>query len=73
MVSVIAFLCAVSIAPAYCGRDNAVDVLTFPAAPNELVCMRDSQITLASLAITADRLHYWQVRCVRTIGKGTVG
>lgn len=72
-VSVVAFLCAISIARPDCGRANAIDVLTFPAAPNELACMRDAQVTLAELAIRADAEHYWKVTCSRKTTDRTVG
>jgi len=50
MVSV---LCAAGIAPAECTQDNAIDVIAMSQAPNELFCMQDSTVALASLAIQA--------------------
>jgi hypothetical protein len=63
MISVIAFLCALSVSPAECNRASAVDVITFPESANELTCMQDAQVTLASLAVRADSEHYWKVLC----------
>jgi hypothetical protein len=68
MISVIAFLCALSVGPAECGRTTAVDVIAFPDARNELMCMRDAQATLAELAIRADAEHRWIVECSRSLG-----
>ena len=74
MISVAAFLCALSVSPADCSRTTAVDVITFPESPNELACMRDAQMTLAELAIRADADHRWIVKCTRSNrGLGPVG
>lgn len=75
MLHVVALLCALSLSPSECNQTNAVDVIKFGVAPNELVCMRDSMATLASLAIRADGQHRWVVKCVppTSIGKDTVG
>jgi hypothetical protein len=66
MISVIAFLCALSISPAECNRASAIDVVTFPESVNELTCMLDAQTTLASLAVRADEEHYWKVLCTHS-------
>jgi hypothetical protein len=66
MISVIAFLCAFSISPAECNRASAIDVVTFPESVNELTCMRDAQMTLASLAVRTDAEHYWKVLCTHS-------
>lgn len=68
MISVVAFLCALSVGPAECGRDTAVDVITLPAAATAIDCMRDSQVTLAALAIRADADHRWVVKCSSSSG-----
>jgi hypothetical protein len=74
MISVVAFLCALSLSPAECGRATAVDVIALPDAPNELMCLRDAQATLADLAIRADAEHRWIVKCSRSNrGLGPVG
>jgi len=74
MISVVAFLCALAVSPSECGRVTAVDVIALPAAPNELMCMRDAQMTLAELAIRADAEHRWIVKCSRSNqGLGPVG
>lgn len=72
MISIIAFLCALSVGPAECGRDTAVDVITLPAAASDMDCMRDAQVTLAALAIRADPEHRWVVKCSQG-GAGSAG
>jgi hypothetical protein len=57
-------LCAAGIAPAHCTQDNAIDVVAMGRAANELLCMQDSMMTLASLAIQAGPNEYWRVVCV---------
>ncbi len=64
MVSVVALLCAAGIAPADCTQANAIDVIAMGSAANELSCMQDSMMTLASLAIQARPNEYWKVVCV---------
>ena len=64
MVSVVALLCAAGIAQADCTQDNAIDVVAMGNAANELSCMQDSMMTLASLAIQAGPNEYWKVVCV---------
>jgi c-di-AMP phosphodiesterase-like protein len=64
MVSVVALLCAAGIAPAECTKDNAIDVIAMSQAPNELLCIQDSMMALASLAIQAAPNEYWKVVCV---------
>jgi hypothetical protein len=61
-----ALLCALTIAPADCSRDNATDVLTFGTTDNELSCMRDAMTALAGLAIEAGEDAYWKIECRRT-------
>lgn len=74
MVTVIAFLCALSLSPAQCGRNNAVDVITLPATDDEESCLRDAQMTLAGLAIQPDAGHRWVIKCGRgNQGRGPVG
>lgn len=68
MISVVAFLCALSVGPAECGRDTAVDVITLPTADSDIDCMRDAQATLAALAICADAGHRWVVKCSSSSG-----
>jgi hypothetical protein len=63
MVSVVALLCAAGIAPAECTQDNAIDVIAMSHAPNELFCLQDSMMALASLAIQAGPGEYWKVVC----------
>lgn len=63
MISVVAFLCALSLGPAECGRDTAVDVITLPAASSTGDCIHDAQATLATLAILADAEHRWIIKC----------
>lgn len=70
---VVAFLCAIAVAPADCTRATAIDVIPMGESANELTCMMEGQMTLAGLALQADADHRWIVKCVRSsIGK-TVG
>jgi hypothetical protein len=64
MISVVALLCAAGIAPADCMQDNAIDVIAMSHAANELSCMQDSMMTLASLAVQAGPNEYWKVICI---------
>ncbi len=64
MVSVVALLCAAGIAQADCTQDNAIDVVAVGNAANELSCMQDSMMALASLAVQAGPNEYWKVVCV---------
>jgi uncharacterized protein YraI len=73
MVSVVALLCAAMIPRAECTSQNAIDVIGMGDAANELVCMRDSMMTLASLAIRAGPGEYWKVVCVAPAGPVLVG
>ena len=73
MVSVVALLCAAVIPRAECTSQNAIDVIGMGDAANELVCMRDSMMTLASLAIRAGPDEYWKVVCVAPAGPVLVG
>ena len=63
MVSIVALLCAAGIAPAECTQDNAIDVIAMSEAPNELFCMQDSMMALASLAVQAGPNEYWKIVC----------
>lgn len=72
MISVVAFLCALAVGPAECGRNNAIDVITLPAAATDVDCMRDAQVTLAALAIRADAEHRWVIKCSQG-GSGSAG
>jgi hypothetical protein len=72
MVSVVALLCAAGIAQADCTRDNAIDVVAMGSAANELSCMQDSMMTLASLAVQAGPNEYWKVVCVASRGPAPV-
>ena len=64
MVAVVALLCVAGIAPANCTQDTAIDVVAMGNAANELSCMQDSLMTLASLAIQAGPNEYWKVVCM---------
>ena len=72
MVKVVALLCAAMIPRAECTSQNAIDVIQMADATNELVCMRDSMMTLASLAIRAGPDEYWKVVCVAPDAAGSV-
>ncbi len=64
MVSVVALLCAAGIAAPDCTQDNAIDVIAMSQVPNELFCIQDSMMALASLAVQAGPNEYWKVVCV---------
>jgi hypothetical protein len=64
MVSVVALLCAAGIAPADCTQDNAIDVISMSEVPNELYCLQDSMMAVASLAVRAGPNEYWKVVCM---------
>jgi hypothetical protein len=72
MVSVVALLCAAGIVQADCTQDTAIDVVAMGSSVNELSCMQDSMMTLASLAIQAGPNEYWKVVCVRPQKPGPV-
>ncbi|MGE0118990.1 MAG: hypothetical protein AB7S71_07805 [Dongiaceae bacterium] len=73
MVSVVALLCAAMIPRAECTHQTAIDVIRMGDAANELVCMRDSMMTLASLAIRARPDEYWKIVCAAPDGAVLVG
>jgi hypothetical protein len=62
MVSVIALLCAATIARSGCKRANAIDVVKLADVADQLSCMRESMPVLAGLAIRLD-LTSWKVVC----------
>ena len=72
MVSVVALLCAAGIAQAECTQDNAIDAIAMSQIPDELFCLQDSMMALASLAIQAGPNEYWKVVCVGPQGPGPV-
>jgi hypothetical protein len=63
MVSVYALLCAATLLRGECTTATAIDVIRMPDAANELACVRDSMMTLASLAIQPRAGEYWKVVC----------
>jgi hypothetical protein len=63
MVSVVALLCAAAIARSDCSEQTAIDVIKLANTADELSCMRDSMLVLASLAIRAGPDEYWKVVC----------
>ena len=64
MVSVVALLCAAGIAPTECTQANAIDVIAMSQTPNELFCLQDGMMALASLAVQAGPNEYWKIVCV---------
>jgi hypothetical protein len=72
MVWVVALLCAAAIPRPECTSRNAIDVIRMADAANELACMRDSMMTLASLAIRAGADEYWKVVCLAPDAAGSV-
>jgi hypothetical protein len=73
MISVIALLCAATVARGECAPENAIDVIHFPDAATELACMQDSMATLAALAIRAGPGEYWKVICAAPRGPTLIG
>jgi hypothetical protein len=65
VVSVYVLLCAAHLAAAECTSVNAIDVIRFPDASDELACVRDSMATIATLSIHARPDEYWKFVCVR--------
>jgi aryl carrier-like protein len=65
MVSVVALLCAATMAQSDCGVDNAIDVIRLPDATSELNCVQGAMVTLASLAIQPTNGEYWKIMCAR--------
>jgi hypothetical protein len=65
MVSVVALLCAATMAQSDCSVDNAIDVIRLPDATSELNCMQGTMATLASLAIQPTNGEYWKIMCAR--------
>jgi hypothetical protein len=72
MVSVVALLCAAGIAPAECTQANAIDIIAMSQVPNELFCIQDSMMALASLAVQAGPNEYWKVVCVGPQSPGPI-
>jgi hypothetical protein len=65
MVSVVALLCAATMAQSDCSVDNAIDVIRLPNATSELNCMQGTMATLAALAIQPTNGEYWKIVCAR--------
>ena len=65
MVSVVALLCAATMAHSDCSVDNAIDVIRLPDATSELNCAQGTMTTLASLAIQPTNGEYWKIVCAR--------
>jgi hypothetical protein len=65
MVSVVALLCAATIAQSDCSVDNAIDVIRLPDATSEMNCAQGTMATLATLAIQPTNGEYWKIICAR--------
>jgi hypothetical protein len=65
LVWVFALLCGAQLSAADCTSGTAIDVIRFPDARDELSCMRDSMMTVASLGIQPGHDEYWRFVCVR--------
>ena len=63
MVTIYTLLCAATVAGSDCGIENAIDVVELPGVDNELNCLQDSMVTLASLAIQPRSGEYWKIVC----------
>lgn len=72
MLMVVAYLCAATLQPQECSRQNAIDVVPLGESRSELTCVQDAQATLAQLALRAGEGAYWVVRCSRE-GRADVG
>jgi hypothetical protein len=66
MVSVVALLCAATMAQSDCSVDNAIDVIRLPDATSELNCMQGTMTTLAALGIQPTNGEYWKIVCARS-------
>jgi hypothetical protein len=65
VISVYVLLCAAHLAAGQCTSVNAIDVIRFPDVGDELACVRESMVTIATLAIHAGPDEYWKFVCVR--------
>lgn len=65
MISVYALLCSAALLHSVCTPLTAIDVVRLPDADNELSCLRDSMVTVASLAIQPKSGEYWKFVCSR--------
>ena len=65
MIWAFALLCSTNLAAADCDSSTAIDVIRFPNVGNEVSCIQDSMMTIASLAIAARSNEYWKFVCIR--------
>lgn len=76
MFQVLILICSMSLAPADCQRNSAVDVIQGPQADNVAMCGLHGQAYLAEIALGARHRddEYVKISCTRTtIGTGNVG
>lgn len=76
MFQVLILICSISLAPADCQANSAVDVIQGPEAINEELCGLHGQAYLAQIALGARHRddEYVKVKCTRTtIGSANVG
>jgi hypothetical protein len=76
MFAVVLFVCAITVVPASCTRETALDVLAGPVAANEIACGLYAQAFYAETAMGRDMAddEYLMWRCTRTtIADGSVG
>ena len=67
MFEVVILVCSVSIAPADCQTDNAIDVIRGPDVANELMCGLHGQAYIASTALSPQSTdEYVKVQCKRS-------
>jgi hypothetical protein len=67
MLKTLILICSVSVAPADCKTETAIDVISGPDAANEVACMFHSQAYVAGAGALGPREgEYMKVTCSRT-------
>ncbi|EHK54750.1 hypothetical protein [Allomesorhizobium alhagi] len=67
MLKTLILICSVSVAPADCKTETAIDVISGPDATNEVACMFHSQAYIAGTSALAPREgEYMKVTCSRS-------
>jgi hypothetical protein len=74
MFTVLILVCSIRLAPADCGIDNALDVISGPAVADQATCEFYGQTLVRERALAGRRDDaYLKVRCQRTTIGNTVG
>jgi hypothetical protein len=71
MLKTVILICTVSVAPADCLPETAIDVIAGPYADNEIVCMLHGQASMARTALAPRKGEYMKVTCSRERPSGT--